>query len=355
MNRGKMRCAVYLGPGQMELQERDIPEPKENEVLVRVRACAVCGTDIRIFTYGQKNVIPPQIIGHEIAGVIEEVGNGLKNDYKEGGRVTVVTCVSCGKCKFCERGWYNLCDTPRYIGYYYPGGYAEYMIVPEEAVKGGNVIVVKDERLSFPEISMIEPLSCCINGQEYLNISGGESVVIFGSGPIGCMHSELAAASGAEKIIMVDISQKRLDLAKKQNIRITDFINSSVEDTVGKVLELTSGRGADVVIVACSSKEAQEQALQIASKKARISFFAGLSKDDPYIKFDSNIVHYKEVAVYGAFASYKRQYEKALELISSGKIDAKKFITHEFKLDDILSAFEVTKSGEGLKSVVTIQ
>jgi len=347
-----MLCAVYLGPGRMELEEREIPEPKDDELLVRVKSCAVCGTDVRIYTYGQKNVIPPQIIGHEIAGVIEKVGRNLKNDYKGGERITVVTCVSCGKCRFCEKGWYNLCDTPRYIGYYYPGGYAEYMIVPEEAIKGGNIIVVEEEKLSFPEISMIEPLSCCINGQEYLNISAGESVVIFGSGPIGCMHSELAAAAGAGKIIMVDISQKRLNLAKKQNIRITDFIDSSLEDPVKKILELTSGQGADVVIVACSSKEAQEQALQIVSKRGRVSFFAGLSKDDPYIKLDSNIIHYKEVAVYGAFASYKKQYEKALELISLGKVDAKKFITHEFRLNDILSAFEVTKSGEGLKSVI---
>jgi len=346
-----MKAAVYLGPEKIEIKEVETPVPKEKEVLIKVKSCAVCGTDVRIFTYGQKNVIPPHIIGHEIAGVIDKLGKDTKTDLKPGDKVTVVTSVGCQQCKYCKNGYYNLCDNPRYIGYYYSGGYAEYMIVPEEAVVGNNILKV-DPNLSFPEISIIEPLSCCINGQEYLNIQEGDIVVIFGAGPIGCMHAELAKVSGAEKIIMIDVSEQRLQLASR--FHITDFVNSKNEDPVKKVLQLTDNQGADVIITACSVNTVQEQSLNMVSKKGRISFFAGISKENPYIKFDSNIIHYKEVSVYGAFASYRKQYEKAHELIATGKIDAKKFITHKFPLDKIIDGINTTKSGIGLKSVIEI-
>jgi L-iditol 2-dehydrogenase len=143
-----------------------------------------------------------------------------------------------------------------------------------------------------------------------------------------------------------------LDLAKRFDNLIT--VNSSKEDPVKKVMELTNGAGADVIIVACGVNTAQEQAVQMAAKKARISLFAGLPKDNPYIKFDANTVHYKEISVYGAFASYRKQHEIAMELLFSGKIDAKKFITHKFPLERIVEGIEITKKAEGLKTVITV-
>jgi len=346
-----MRAAMFLGPGKMEIQEVEKIKPKKGEVLMKVHACAVCGTDIRIFYHGQKNVVPPHITGHEIAGVIEELGQGVKG-YKPGQKVTVVTCVGCGKCRFCKKGIYNLCDTPRYIGYYYPGGFAEYMIVPAEAVQGNNILKVPNN-LGFSEIAMIEPLSCCINAQEYLNIQKGDTVVIIGAGPIGCMHAELAKASGAKKIVMFDISDNRLELAKSR-FEYVLTANNSKEDMVKKVMELTNGEGADVIIVACPVNACQEQAMQMVAKKGRISFFGGLPKDNPYIKLDSNIVHYKEVSIFGVFASNRKHYEEAAKLISTGKINAKKFVTDAFPLEKIVEGIETTKSGKGLKTVISI-
>ena len=354
-----MKAAVYLGPGKMEVREIPIPEVKPGEVLIKVKACAICGTDVRIFTFGQKNVKPPQTTGHEIAGVIETIGKDVKlaldfdrgGDFSVGDTITVVTSVGDQTCSFCRKGYYNLCDDPRYIGYYFAGGFAEYMIIPEDAVKGNNIIKI-DADIGFPEIAMIEPLSCCINGQEYLNIEKGDSVVIFGAGPIGCMHTELAEASKAEKIILIDIVQERLDMAKE--FANTHFINSSQDDPVKKVMEITDNMGADVIITACPAKDVQELALEMAAKKGRISFFAGISKEDPYIKFNSNIVHYKEISVFGVFASYRKHFEKAYELISSGRVDAKKFISHKFPLDNIIDAFNNAKSGKGLKTVVVM-
>ena len=346
-----MKAAVYMEPGKMEVKEVPTPEPKPGEVLIKVKSCAVCGTDVRIFTFGQKNVTPPQILGHEIGGIIEEIGTEAKTDFKKGDIVTVVTCVGDQTCSYCKKGYYNLCDNPRYIGYYYSGGFAEYVIVPEEAVIGNNILKIEAD-MDFPEISMIEPLSCVVNGQEYLDIQLGETVVIFGSGPIGCMHAELARVNGAEKIIMIDISQQRLELAKRFDI--THFINSKNENPLEKVLEITDDQGANVVITACSVKDVQEQALEMITKKGRISYFAGVSKDDPYIKFNSNILHYKEVSLFGAFASSRSHFEKAYNLISSGKIDASKFVTHKFPLDNILEAINMKKEGKDLKSVIEI-
>lgn len=345
-----MKAAVYLGPGQMEVKEVPFPKPKKGEVLFKVYACAVCGTDGRIYQYGQKNVVPPRIIGHEIAGRIEAVGEGV-NGFKKGEKVTVVTSIGCQKCQFCERKVYNLCDVPRYIGYFYDGGFAEYVIIPEEAVIGNNIIKVS-ENLDFVDVSLVEPLSCVINGQDYLKVKKGDFAVVIGAGPIGCMHAELAKASGAKQVVLFDVSETRLKLA--QRFSNLTLVNSAKEDPVKKILDLTKGVGADIVVVACGVNAAQEQAIAMSAKQARVSFFAGLPKDNPYIKFDSNAVHYKEISVFGAFASYRPQFEKALDLISSGKIDAKKFVTNTFPLDKIVEAIQTAKKGEGLKVVVKI-
>ena len=343
----EMIAAVFEGPGKIEVKEIPRPVCGKGEVSIKVLACAICGTDVRIYRHGQKNVKPPHIIGHEIAGVVEEVGPGVSG-VETGERVTLVTSVGCGKCKFCRKGWHNLCSSGVAIGYYYQGGFAQYMTVPEPAVSQGNIIPFS-EKLSFAEASIVEPLSCCINGQEYLNISSGDTVVIFGCGPIGCMHSEVAKSKNAEKIIMVDVDEKRLKMAGKFSPDI--IVNSSQKDAVEEIMSVTDG-GADVVIVACGVNKVQEQAVRAANKKGRISFFAGLPKDRPAITLDSNLVHYREISIFGAFASHKRQYEEALDLIESGKIDAGEIITHRFPLGEINGAIETAGSGEGLKIVV---
>ncbi len=346
-----MKAAVYMGPGKIEVKEVETPKPKAGEVLLKIHACAVCGTDVRIFYHGQKNVVPPHITGHEFAGSIAEIGPGVTG-FKKGDKVTSVTCVGCQKCLYCKKGLYNLCDTPRYLGYYYPGAFAEYMIIPKEAIDGGNLLKAPGS-LSFPAITMVEPLSCVIIGQDYLKVQKGDFAVVIGAGPIGCMHAEIAKASGAKTVVLFDVSESRLELAKRFDGLV--LVNSAKEEPVKKVMDMTGGCGADVIVVACGVNAAQEQAVAMAAKLARISLFASLPKDNPFIKLDANIVHYKEVSVYGAFASYKKQYEKALSLIAEKKIQAEKFITHTYPLKDIVTAFETSKKGTGLKTVVTME
>jgi len=346
-----MKAAVYLGPGKIEIQKMPIPEIEEDEVLLQVKACAICGTDVRIYSFGQKNVKPPHIIGHEVAGVISEVGRRIKG-YRKGERVILVTSVGCGRCEMCLQGRPNLCPENRAIGYYYSGGFAEYMKVPAEAVRQGNILPIPDS-LSFVEATLAEPLSCCINGQEYLNIGMGDTVVVIGTGPIGCMHAELAKISGATKVIVADLSEERLNFARRIGADV--YVNSQRESLKEKVMKETEGAGADVVITACPSPEAQEEALEIIKTRGRISFFGGLPHEKSKISFDSNIVHYKEVSVFGSFASYAFQYKKALSLLASKRIRAERFITHKFALEKIEEGIKAVKEGKALKAVVIME
>jgi len=345
-----MKAAVFMGPERMEIKE--VPKPKcgEGEIVLAVKACAICGTDGRIYFHGQKNVVPPAILGHEIAGDIEAVGDGVEG-FSPGDRVTVVTSIGCGHCRYCQKGLLHMCPDAKHIGYEYPGGFAEYTSVPAEAVRQDAVIKLP-EGMPYAEAAMVEPLSCCINGQEYLNIQPGDTVVVMGAGPIGCMHLMLAKAADAGKTIIVDVDEKRLNMAERfEPDRIVDGGDPAVGG-VEKVMEETGGLGAEIVIVACGSHQAQMDALRMAAKMGRVSFFAGLPKDKPTITFDSNLVHYREVSVFGAFASYRAQFVKALELIGSGKIDAATVITHHFPLERIVEGILTTKRGEGLKSVI---
>jgi L-iditol 2-dehydrogenase len=344
-----MRAAVYYGPEDIRIQDVPTPKPGPGEILLRVHACAICGTDVRIYFHGQKNVVPPAITGHEICGTIEALGDGV-HGYKVGQRAVVVTPVGCGRCRFCRGGVHNLCVDFRAVGYQFPGGFAEYMPLNEAAVRQGNVIIAPDS-LPPDEGALVEPLSCCINGQEYLDVSIGDTVAVIGAGPIGGMHVELARSQGATKVILVDIAEHRLAMARER-FSADVLVDSSKEDPVARVMAETDGAGADVVIVACGVASAQQQAIRMAAFKGRVSLFAGLPKDKPTVELDSNAIHYRELSVYGAFASHSTDYMRALSLVASRRVDARKFITARLPLESIVEGMKMSKSGEGLKVVV---
>ena len=347
-----MRAAVYEGIERIVVKDIPIPKINDEEILVRIKCCAICGTDIRIYHYGNPSVIPPTTTGHELSGVIEKIGKEVK-DFKEGERVTIATSIPCLKCPLCQRGLYNICDNLKGIGYKYPGGFAEYMRVPEQALKAGYLLRIP-ENLSFEEASISEPFACVINGQELSNIKEGDTIVVIGSGPIGCMHVSLARISGAEKIILCDLSQMRLDLAKKGSIPADYFINTKEDDIKKAVMKITKNRGADVVIVAAPSARAQEDGLSVVAKRGRLNLFGGLPKKDPIAKFMSNLIHYKEIFVHGSYGSTARQHKRALELFSKGEIEAKKFISLTLPLEKILDGLRITEEKRVHRVVIRI-
>jgi len=342
---------VFVGKERFEVREFEEPRCGEGEVLVKVRACAICGSDLRIF-YGSKSIEVP-ITGHEISGTVEEVGEGVRGT-SVGDRVVIETVVGCGGCEACRRGEENRClNRYRAIGYQYNGGFAQFILVPREAVKQGNVIGFPDN-IGFDEAAIVEPLSCVLNGWEpFKRRSRGFASVVIGAGPIGMLHSEYAKSLGS-RVILVNRTAPRLELAKRIGLKADEFIDASRCDVVKRVMELTGGLGANAVICAASSKETQEQAIEMAAVDGDVSYFAGISKDDPFARIDTNLLHYKEVHVHGANASNRGQYLAAIDLIASGKIDVKKIITHRFPLEEIEEAIRTSedRSADALKVII---
>lgn len=343
-----MKAAVLEDLENIVIKEVKTPQARQGEVLVRVRSCAVCGSDIRIYHRGNPRVKPPQIIGHEIAGEVVEVGSGVKG-FKVGDRVALGADVPCGTCNFCRNGLGNNCPINYAIGYQFQGGFAEYIPLNELTVKYGPLHKIPDG-LSFDEASLAEPLACCINGYELANLTLGDTVVIIGAGPVGLMLVELAKNMGADRVILSQRSRERLEMAQRFSADV--IISTSEEDFVSRVMEETQGQGADVVMVACANPSAQEDALKVVGHRGRVNFFGGLPPGSSKIRIDSNLIHYKECFVLGSHGSVPRQHKLALDILAEGKVEGKDLITHHFALEDIKEAFEVAEGHKGLKVIV---
>jgi L-iditol 2-dehydrogenase len=343
-----MKAAVLYGPSDLRLEERPVPAITQEEMLLRVAACAICGSDVRTYRFGASNISGPVTIGHEIAGTIVEVGAAVSG-FKPGERVAVAPAVPCGDCVYCRRGEQTMCDNLRSIGYQFEGGFAEYMVIPVSAVRAGCVNSIP-ENLSFEEAAIAEPLACAINGQELLAVGMGDTVAILGAGPLGCMHANLAKIRGAAKVILVDVQPDRLALARRFQADVV--IDGADEDVRTRVLEETGQAGASVVIVAAPSGKAQEQALTLAAKHGRISLFGGLPKSEPNIRFNANLVHYRELFVMGAYGSKPRHNRMALDLLAAGRINAAALIGLLIPLDRVCDGFDAVVEGKVLKVVV---
>ncbi|YCK38814.1 zinc-binding dehydrogenase [Actinomadura sp. ATCC 39365] len=277
-------------------------------------------------------------MGHEIAG--EVVGTGA--------RVQVIAAIPCGTCVECRRGRLTVCPRQESMGYHYDGGFAEYVVVPAKVVAVNGVNAVPDG-VGYGEASVAEPLACVLNGQSLAGVGPGDDVVVMGAGPIGCLHVRLARARGASRIFLVDVNAERLAMAAEL-VRPDAVIDS---DAVAQVLKLTGGRGADVVITAAASGAAQEQAVRMAARQGRVSFFGGLPKDDPVIALDANLVHYRELTIVGANGSSPAHNAEALRLVAEGAVVVSDLITHRLPLPRVLDGIDLVSTGKAIK--VTIE
>jgi len=345
-----MKAAYIVGKQKLEIRDIPRPEIREDQMLVRVKACAICGTDLRIYRFGHDKIQYPAIIGHEISGIVEEVGKKIAGEVKpikKGSRVMVAPGISCGKCENCLRGAF--CLNRAAIGYKYSGGFAEYLVVPYEGTKN-NIFPVPSDR-DIVEYSIAEPLACAINGLERLGVIplSGFGLVI-GAGSIGVMLAKLLKKRGLMSITVSDISAEKLRLAERFLGADFIFINNKTEDLALAVEKVTGGRGCDIVIVACSSKQMQEESLKLAGLYGKVLYFAGLPFHDQAISFNSNLLHYRLLSVYGTYGSTLYQNLLAIQLISSGFTEG--ILTHHFSLDSIEEAFNFALQGKGLKLVI---
>ncbi|MDI7274871.1 MAG: alcohol dehydrogenase catalytic domain-containing protein [Anaerolineae bacterium] len=343
-----MLAAVLEGLDQLAVKEVPTPQADDDTLLIRVRACAVCGSDVRILHHGSPRVKPPVIPGHEIAGEVVEVGRNVQG-FRPGDRVAMAGDIPCGVCAFCRDGHGNNCQTNLALGYQFPGGFAEYLVAPSLLLRYGPIHLIP-EGLSYAEAALAEPLACAINGVELSQIRLGEAVAVIGAGPIGCMIVALARLVGAAPVIAVQRSRARLQAALDYGADVA--ICSAEEDAVARVLAETRGEGADVVMVAAGSPEAQRDALRMVRNRGRVNLFGGLPAGAPPLALDANLVHYKECYVHGAHGSVPRQHRLALSLLGHRRIDVGALVTHRLPLRRIHEAFAVAEARTGMKAVV---
>ncbi|MDL2236894.1 alcohol dehydrogenase catalytic domain-containing protein [Christensenellaceae bacterium OttesenSCG-928-K19] len=342
-----MLACIFNKNGKLELSEKEKPKAKPGGAVIRVMATSICGTDVRAYLHGSKKIGEGVTVGHEECGEIVEI-NGNVQGFQVGDRVTVTPALGCGECYMCKKGHTNMCDNLQTIGFQYDGSFAEYMEVPPEFFARGYVNHVADN-VSCLQATLAEPVACSINAQQFLAIGKGDYVAVFGSGFIGAMHAELAFTSGAEKVIMIEPNEQRLAIAKKFVPGI-DEVTGGV-DVESRVMEITAGRGVDVAIVACSVGAAQVTAQNIIAKRGRISLFGGLPGEGKgYL--DSNIIHYKELGIFGVHASTAAQNRQALEWLAEGKIDTEKYITRTYPLKNIMQAFDDIDKQGIMKAVI---
>lgn len=346
-----MKAAVFTNIRTMELRDVPKPECRADNLILKVAACGICGTDLRTFRNGDPRAVPPWVMGHEVAGVVAAIGKQAAHQVKckEGDRVVVISTVPCGTCIYCLTGRENICENGHLLGYVpLPGGYAEYMSVEPVALK--NIRPIPDD-VPSELAALVDPLACAINGMQKLEVKMGNTVVIIGSGPIGTMMGTMAMNSGASKIVMLDILSTRLQLSKKVNGNtIFHYYLSPGKGELPEVMEILGKRGADRVMVACSSNDAQEQALLLAGNSARVCYFGGLPKSKPAINFMSNHLHYKELVILGAYASTYEQQLMAMDLIKTGRIKMKEIATVK-ALEQIVGMLQQLEEGKILRGV----
>jgi L-iditol 2-dehydrogenase len=348
-----VRAAKWWAPGDVRLDDVTTPGAARGELLLRVDNCSACGTDLKILRSGHPNMTGPQVMGHEVSGTVAEVGDGV-DGWAVGDRVQVIAAVPCGTCDVCRAGRPSVCPRQTSIGYQYPGGFAEYMVVPAAVLAVDGVNRVPDH-VSSAEASLVEPLACVLNGQELARVGEGDSVLVVGSGPIGCMHVRLARARGARQVILLDANADRLGRAAalvRPDLAVAVEAGGDDRAVLDQVRAASGGLGVDVVVTAAASRPAQEQALALLAPGGRLSVFGGLARDDSMITIDSNLVHYRELTIVGVNGSSPAHNREALRLIASGEVVVGDLVTHTFPLERLHDALEAIASGEAIKVTV---
>jgi len=331
-----MRAAILYKPRDLRVESIKKPSILDDEVLIKVKASGICGSDLAIYKGTWKLSEGPIILGHELSGIVEKIGRDVKN-INIGERVAVDPNITCGKCYFCrmsERNYY--CINRRVIGgvRWLNGGFSEFVRAPEK------VVYKLSDKVSFEEATLIEPIACGVRGIDRVNIQSGDCVVILGAGPMGLIMLQLARLSGASKIIITDIVEARL---KKATLLGADFtINSKEKDVCKEIIALTEGIGADVVIEAVGSSETVEEAISLVRRGGRVNIF-GVSPPEDIAKIKPYELYEKEITLATTFCN-PFTFQRTIRLLEENKVHTKELISHTFSLDQIGQAFDVMEN-----------
>ena len=341
-----MRVGMYYNNNDVRVEERPRPKIGQGELLVRVMASGICGTDV-VEWYRRDRV--PLILGHEIAGEIVEVGEGL-SQYKIGDRISASHHVPCETCHYCLMDHHSVCDTLRKTNFD-PGGFSEFLRIPAINVEKG-VYGLPDE-VSFEEATFIEPLACAIRGQRLARYKSNQTLLVLGSGISGLLHIQLAKMKGFGKIIATDINDYRL----KEALRFgADHILNAKEDVPGKVKGLNGGRLIDSVILCTGASMAFEQAFKSVDRGGTVLVFASAEEGFKFSLPINEFFWRNEMSIVSSYAANPKEHLNAIELVRSKKVRVKDMITHRFGLDDIQKGFKLVRDArESMKVIIEPQ
>ncbi|RJS86809.1 alcohol dehydrogenase [Candidatus Bathyarchaeota archaeon] len=327
-----MRAAVLYNIRDLRLEDVSTPEFSTDEVLIKVNATGVCGTDIHIYR-GEWKTSMPIILGHEFSGVIVETGRDVKN-LKIGDPVVAEPNILCGSCYFCRMSERNyFCENLKATGVTINGAFAEYV-----KTKAENVYKVT-EGFNLDEAALIEPLACCVRGIDQAKVRTGDTVAIVGAGPIGLILLQLVKLAGASMVIQTDMEDARLKLAR--DLGADHTINVAEEDPVEAIKRLTGGYGVDVAIEAVGSPKAITQAMKATRRGGRLNIF-GVSPEDAVWEVKPFELYEKELTITTSYRS-PFTFQRAVKIALSGKVKLKPLISHIFRLEEIHRAFEVAE------------
>ncbi|PXW86723.1 L-iditol 2-dehydrogenase [Streptohalobacillus salinus] len=340
-----MRALVKTEPGFGHLEIRDVEEPKvaKDQVKIEVKYSGVCGSDVHMYE-GNYSVKTPVTLGHEFAGEVVEVGEGV-TDFKKGDRVTSeTTFYVCGECEYCQSEDYNLCNYRIGLGSKQDGGFTKYLVARKESVHH------LPAQVDYQSAALTEPLACTHHAAEKAEINEGDVVVVLGPGPIGLLQAQVAKTHGAT-VIITGLTNDKVRLDKAKEIGIDHAVNIQEQEVKELVQELTNGYGADVVFECSGAVPAVKMGLDLLRKKGQyvqVGIFA-----TPEIPFDFEKVIQKEIRVTGSRSQKPSDWEPSLALMNEKKVDAKSLITHNFDITEWDKAYAAIKSGEAIKVTLT--
>jgi len=341
-----VRVAMYYNNRDVRLEELPVPEIGPGEILMKLHASGICGTDVLEWYRIHK---APLVLGHEVAGTVAAVGKDVA-EYKEGDRIAAAHHVSCNTCHWCLSGHETVCDTLRTTNFY-PGGFAEYVRLPAINVDRGIFRLPDD--VSFEEATFIEPLACVYRGQRLAGLKPGQTVLVIGSGMSGLLHVQLAAALGAGFIVAVDVVEYKLQAAMRLG---ADLALDAAEDIPGRLRKINEGRLADLVIVCAGAASAIPQALASVERGGTVLFFAA-TKDPVKIETPVNELFWRnEIKLISSYAGSRADHVTALELIEMSRVPVADMITHRFGLGETQEGFKlVAESKESIKVIIEPQ
>lgn len=341
-----MLAAVLHGPDDLRMEEVAAPSVPAGGLVVATTAVGICGSDVRSWRWGNPRLRGPQVLGHEVAGVVADSDSSA---LPVGTRVAVCPGMPCGTCRNCRRGFESLCPTRRVLAYDIPGGMAERFAVPAEAIACGGVVEVPAS-LPLVYAPLAETLHTVLNGQDRAAVEGGDRVLVLGLGPVGLLHAAVALRSGAATVLGVDPAAGRVEAAGA--VIGTEHVLQTLADWEEQALLETDGEGWDVVVLASPNPSAFASAMRLAGAAARVLAFAGTPANTPELPLDIGRVHYRQLSIIGAFGGSPRHFARAVEWLATSPVALGALVTDQLPLSKAVEAFGRVESGTGIKTVL---